>query len=168
MSNLITNTLDNAFRWVCCGKKRKPRRCNNCDPCSCIPDLTIKYSWGGGMRDLDTGTTFLGETAGWSCSSSGSTEYMRWSGDDTSADGTETITVCVGAAQEDGAWTSSVVIDCAAGWYIPAGGSGPADLSVTYRGETRTMTVSPGSQSDCATTSVASITINDDGTWELS
>lgn len=117
------------------------------------------------MHDLDTGTTFLGDKAGWSCGSGG--DYMSWSGDDTSADGTETITVDVEKALDDGAWASSVVIDCAAGWYIPAGGSGSATLTVKYRGDTQTKTVSPGSQSSCATTGVATITVYDDGTFSL-
>lgn len=166
MSKELLNTITQSFRWVCCGKKRRPARCNNCDPCA-NPLLELKYTWGGGAHDLDTGTTFLGETAGWSCSGSGSTGYMTWSGDDTSADGTETITVDVQRALDDGAWASSTVINCAAGWYIPAGGSGPATLTVKYLGDTQTKEVSPGSQSSCASTGVGTITVYDDGTFSL-
>lgn len=162
----IANTLDNAFRWVCCGNRRKPRRCNNCDPCNGL-ELVIVYDWAGtGMRDLDTMTSFLDESFGWSCANDG--QYLAWvSSDNTSENGNEQVNVKIETAHEDGAWTSSATIGLHAGWYTPAGGSGPAEVRVTYKGVTQSKSISPGSQSSCASTSVGTVTVYDDGTFTL-
>jgi hypothetical protein len=134
--------------------------------CSCCEEfeLAITYDWRGtGQADLDTKTEAFGEAVGYACGDSGT--YVLWlaggngSTDDTSTDGYERVDVRVDQARTDGLWTSSYNIGCFAGWYEPAEGSGPATLRVTYRGETKTKTISPGTQSECAATSVATITV---------
>lgn len=132
----------------------------------CDNRLRITYSWEAPSRDLDTGTTFLGATVGWSCGSS--TAYLAWPSLDNTRYGPEIAFVDVKAAFSDGAWTGSVDIDCAAGWYSPAGGSGAATLTVEFSGQTQSITISPGSQSNCASTPVARIVVNADWTWTLS
>jgi hypothetical protein len=134
--------------------------------CACCEDfeLAITYDWRGtDQYDLDTKTTAFEESVGWSCGDSG--DYVLWlaggSGaqDDTSQNGFERVDVRVDQARTDGLWTSSYNIECFAGWYQPAGGSGSATLSVTYKGITKTMTISPGTQNNCASTAVATITV---------
>jgi hypothetical protein len=137
-----------------------------------VYELAIKYGWEGtGMRDLDTKTVFAGETVGWKCGDSGT--YLVWliggdgAKDDESLNGFERVDVRVDLARTNGVWTSSVNIECYAGWYISHGGSGPALLTVTYNGVTDTKVISPGSQSACAGTPVATITVYSDGTFDL-
>ena len=132
--------------------------------CTCCFELAITYDWRGtGQYDLDTNTQAFGESVGWSCGGSG--DYVLWlpggSGalDDTSQNGFERVDVRVDKARTDGLWTSSYNIQCKAGWFTPAGGSGSATLSVTYRGTTKTKTISPGTQNNCASTAVATITV---------
>lgn len=139
--------------------------------CGCCENfqLTVKYSWEGtGQRDLDTNTTAFGESAGWSCGSGGS--YVQWiTGDQTGQDAFEQVDIRVQDARGDGLWTSSYNIEAFAGWYAPAGGSGSAQLIVEFKGETKTKTISPGQQSGCASTAVATITVystlQDDGSY---
>lgn len=135
-------------------------------------ELAIRYGWEDtGMYDLDTKTTFLDESVGWSCGDSGT--YVAWLAggdgdqDDTGLDGFERVDVRVDLARTHGQWTSSVNIELFAGWYAPAGGSGNATVSVTYNGDTQTKTITPGSQSTCADTPVGTITVYSDGTFEL-
>lgn len=110
------------------------------------------------MEDLDTSTHGFGEDLGWDCTNA--ELYMQWiSGDDTSLNGFEQVDARVDDAKDDGLWTSSVNIECYAGWYTPAEGSGSAQLIVEYRGDTKTITISPGSQETCASTHVATITV---------
>lgn len=127
--------------------------------CSCCFQLTIKYDWSGtGMYDLDTKTTAFGESVGFACGGSGT--YVQWiGGDNTGLNGFERVDVLVDTARTDGLWTSSYNIDCFAGWFEPAGGSGPANLVVEYKGVTKNKSISPGSQDDCASTSVATVTV---------
>lgn len=139
------------------------------DPCCDGFELAIKYDWSGtGMSDLDTKTEAFGEHVGFACGDSGT--YVQWlqggmpcqeggTCDDTSENGFERVDVRVNTAKKDGLWTSSYNIECYAGWYIPAGGSGSATLEVIYRGKTKTLGIAPGEQSDCADTSVATITV---------
>lgn len=134
------------------------------NPCCDDFELAIKYDWSGtGMSDLDTKTEAFGETVGWSCGDSGT--YVQWlpggdgDQDDTSENGFERVDVLVNTAKADGLWTSSYNIECYAGWYEPAGGSGSATLEVTYRGKTKTLGISPGEQSGCASTPVATVTV---------
>jgi hypothetical protein len=129
--------------------------------CSCciVYQLTIKYDWAGtNMRDLDTKTTAFGESVGYACGNSGT--YVQWiGGDNTGLNGFEQVDVLVDKAKTDGLWTSSYNIDCFAGWFTPAGGSGPANLIVEYNGVTKNKSISPGSQTSCASTSVATVTV---------
>ena len=132
--------------------------------CTCCFELAITYDWRGtDQTDLDSNTQAFGESVGWSCGDSGA--YVLWlpggSGaqDDTSTNGFERVDVRVDKARTDGLWTSSYNIECFAGWYQPADGSGSATLSVTYKGITKTMTISPGTQNSCASTAVATITV---------
>lgn len=134
--------------------------------CGCCEEyeMAIKYDWTGtGMTDLDTQTAAFGESVGWSCGDSGN--YVLWlaggSGiqDDTSTNGYERVDVRVDQARSAGLWTSSYNIECYAGWYIPEEGEGDATLSVTYKGKTKDKTITPGEQNDCASTSVATITV---------
>jgi len=151
------------------------------DPCCEDYELAITYDWRGkGMFDLDTKTEAFSETVGWSCGDSGT--YVLWLQggmpcgdgicDDVGGDGYispegvaypnsgfERVDVRVNTAKDDGYWTSSYNIECYAGWYESAGGSGEAVLSVTYKGKTKTKTIYPGSQSSCADTAVATITV---------
>lgn len=129
------------------------------DSSSANYQMTIKYDWSGsGMYDLDTSTHGFGEELGWSCTNA--EFYMHWiTGDDTSQDGFEQVDARVDDAKTDGLWTSSTNIECYAGWYIPASGSGSAQIVVEYRGDTKTKTISPGEQSTCASTHVATITV---------
>lgn len=122
-------------------------------------DMVIEYDWSGtGMSDLDTSTIAFGENVGYSCGNG--VLYLNWiSGDNTDLDGLETVNASVNKAFADGLWTSSYNIECYAGWFTPAGGSGNALLRVTYRGFTKTKTISPSSQSSCASSSVATITV---------
>lgn len=146
--------------------------------CTCCEsfELAIKYDWAGtGMDDLDTHTAAFGESCGWSdfdgppgflysCGVYGT--YMDWLvggdgfQDDTSTDGFERVDVRVDLAHTDSLWTSSYNIECYAGWYEPNGGSGPFLLTVTYKGDTKTESISdPGTSTTCATTHVATITV---------
>jgi hypothetical protein len=129
--------------------------CTCCD----LYQLTIKYDWGGtGMSDLDTKTTAFGESVGFACGNSGT--YVQWiGGDNTGLNGYEQVDVLVDKAKTDGLWTSSYNIDCFAGWYEPAEGSGPANLIVEYKNKTKSKSISPGSQSGCASTGVATVTV---------
>lgn len=130
--------------------------------------LSITYDWSGtGQKDLDTGTTFLGAALGFACG--GGSEYLEWSGDDVSENGQERVDLYPFDAFLDGEWTSSVEIQCAAGWYEGADppGSGPAVLRVEYGGVTEEKNISPGSQLDCASTSVGTVTVFEDGTFTL-
>jgi hypothetical protein len=127
--------------------------------CSCCFQLTIKYDWAGtNMSDLDTKTTAFGESVGFACGDSGT--YVQWiGGDNTGLNGFEQVDVLVDKAKTDGLWTSSYNILCFAGWHEPAEGSGPANLIVEYKGVTKNKSISPGSQSGCASTSVATATV---------
>jgi hypothetical protein len=145
-SGAIKIKTDDGLRAVSCG--------------CCSPfQLTIKYSWEGtGQRDLDTKTEAFGEVAGWSCGDGGL--YVQWiTGDNTGQDAFEQVDIRVSDARRDGLWSSSANIACFAGWYAPAQGSGSAALIVEYRGKSKTKTISPGSQSGCASTSVGTVTV---------
>lgn len=120
--------------------------------------MSIQYSWNqSSQRDLDTNTVAFGDRGGYACNGSGT--YVLWGGDNTSASGVENATVLVGKAAAAGLWSSSYNIQCFAGWFTPAGGSGPAVLIVSYGGITRTKTIYPGTQTDCADTNVATVTV---------
>ena len=138
------------------------------ESCCCnryLPEnLYLEYRWAAPMRDLDTGTTFLGGIVGWSCGSSA--PYLLWHGDNT-GNGPEIVEVDVTAAHAAGLWTNSVQVLCAAGLYIPAGGSGLAALYAFFNGVIKTKIINPGQQDSCATTPVGIITLHENGTFEL-
>jgi hypothetical protein len=144
----------------------------SCICCVAAFELAVKYSWiGTDQFDLDTKTTFLSESVGYECGGSGT--YVSWlpggSGmeDDQSQNGFERVDVRVDQAKTDLLWTSSVNIELFAGWYIPAGGSGLAEVIVEYNGVTASKTITPGSQSNCAATPVGTVTVYADGTFDL-
>lgn len=122
----------------------------SCECCELF-EMRIVYDWSGtDQYDLDTGTTAFGATVGYDCGDGN--EYIAWiSGDDTSQNGFESVDVRVDKAKADELWTSSYNISCAAGWYAYANGSGPYTLSVTYKGDTKSLSSSAGYQDDCAT-----------------
>jgi hypothetical protein len=122
--------------------------------------LKVLYTWPASQRDLDTGTTFLGDTVGYSCGDSST--YMVWTGDDTGTGGLEQVTVLISDAASNNALPTNFDIDAKAGWYASAGGSGPASLEMYLEnpmsgalyGERVSKTIAPGSQDGCATTPV--------------
>ena len=131
-------------------------------------DLLLNYTWPESQKDLDTGTKFLGKTVGYRGSGS---PYMSFSGDDTSYVGIETIVVDLYKAHRDGGWNDQTIVDAVAGWYIPAGGSGPALLTVGLKrksdGQVKNSvqkTINPGSQSGLAATLVGQARITEYGT----
>ncbi|GEM_PF-4269438 len=127
-------------------------------------DFYVRYSWPQTVRDLDTNTTFLGSSSGWDLDNS--SPYMSWTGDDTSAGGAETTTVHLYSAWQDGAWSTTTTITVGTDWYTPAGGSGPAVITVALQNKiTHKLThvevhvVSPGQESSGTHTVVGTITI---------
>lgn len=122
--------------------------------------LKVLYTWPASQSDLDTATTFLGDTVGYSCGDSST--YMVWTGDDTGTGGLEQVTVLISDAASNNALPTNFDIDAKAGWFAPAGGSGPASLEMYLEnpmsgalyGERVSKTIAPGSQSGCATTPV--------------
>jgi hypothetical protein len=122
--------------------------------------LTIVYEWTG-TPDLDSTTEFLGETVGYPGPYSAT--YMEHTGDVTGSGGTETVTIDLPQAWEDGLITDAANILCMADWYPPAGGSGPAEIHVTYDGVTTDYTIGPNSITPAATPQLA-LRILADGT----
>jgi hypothetical protein len=129
-------------------------------------DMVVFYEWDAPARDLDTGTTFLGVSVGWSIGG-GQAGIIRWPSGDNVDHGPEIVYVFARATLAKGLWAGRTVIDCCAGWYIPAGGGGPARIRVALDGVTRSKTISPGAQSGGASTPVASITLFGDMTFTL-
>jgi hypothetical protein len=131
--------------------------------CECCGQLVIEYDWAGtGQTDLDTSTRGFGENLGYACDNE--EIYLLWiSGDDVSTDGVERVDVRVDDAKADSLWTSSVNIDCHAWWYEPQGGTGSFVLRATYRGHTKSETISdPGQGSGCASPHIAIVTVYSD------
>lgn len=115
--------------------------------------LTLTFNWAG-TPDLDIGVEFLGETVGYGYTSD--SPYLAWSGDNTTDGGPETVTIDLAQAWEDGAIQSSADITALADWYPPAGGSGPASLTVAYSlGGGDTYTLHPGSATPAVTPALA-------------
>ena len=125
----------------------------------------IEYDWSDDESDLDTNTAFLGSTVGYNLDNN--SPYLDWSGDNTSAGGTEWVYANIYQAWLDGAWSNSTTISVGADWYTPAGGSGPAWITIalvnvntgkeTYL--TNELLINPGQETDGATTVVATINI---------
>lgn len=93
--------------------------------------LTVIYSWAG-SPDLDTRTEFLGGVVGFGYATSA--PYMTYSGDETSSGGTETVTIDLAQAWEDGVIDTYADIFCAADWFPSGGGSGPAEFAALVAG----------------------------------
>lgn len=97
--------------------------------------LELIFSWPA-TPDLDIGVRFLGLTAGYGYfdpSTGGPVgDYMVWSGDDTGPAGSETVTINLGAAWDDGLISTFAEVLALVDWFPDAGGSGPASLQVTY------------------------------------
>lgn len=125
----------------------------------------VIYAWSSQSRDLDIGVTFLGKSMGWSHSNN--SPYMTWTGDNTGYAGSETVTIDLQKALDDGLIEvdSPVTIALAAGWYSPAGGSGPANVKAQLLRQDAVMSerqrvISPGSQSNASVYSVGTVKIN--------
>lgn len=126
-------------------------------------EVYVHYTWPETQRDLDTNTTFLGASAGWSLDGGA---YLSWTGDDTSNGGAETTTIDIGQAFTDGKWTTSTTFTAGADWYQSAGGSGPALLVVALEDKTTGVlsqginrVISPGTETSGASTVVGTFTI---------
>ena len=148
---------------------------SNCGACWCggaCEILKITYDWtGSSSKDLDTSTRFLGKTAGWACSGNGDL-YIVWNGDMTGSSSSEFLLILVKASLAAKLWSGSTTVNLSAGWYIPAGGTGPAKVIVSCHDipgalEPQEKQINPGRQSSCASTNVGSITINEDCTFTL-
>jgi hypothetical protein len=133
------------------------------NPCG-VEDVFVSYRWPNTQSDLDTSTSLFGSSVGYACDNN--SPYLQWSGDDTSAGGTETVMVHLKQAHDDMKWTDTVTLNLAAGWYIPAMGTGPALLSVALvdpmTGQLKDVeqrNINPGAQSSCASTPVGTVTI---------
>lgn len=128
--------------------------------------LTVEYSWSG-SPDLDTGTRFLDDAVGFGQGGLGT--YMSWTGDNTSS-GSETVEIDLAQAWEDGVISSFADVTCLADWYPPAGGSGPAQLDISYAiggivVATLSAPIRPAIQTPAATR-VQSVRVAEDGTLE--
>lgn len=134
--------------------------------------LQIRYSWPLDQPDLDTGTFFLGESVGYSCTQSTflSRKYLKFSGDITSRGGSETVRVFLADAIVDGQWNDSTEITLKAGWY--SSGIGAATVRVSLLdGKARTVgeeleavinppAGAPGAVNCTAAPSVGSVTVS--------
>eukprot|EP00737_Agarophyton_chilense_P003978 gb/GEZJ01004812.1/.p1 GENE.gb/GEZJ01004812.1/~~gb/GEZJ01004812.1/.p1 ORF type:complete len:226 (-),score=26.23 gb/GEZJ01004812.1/:225-902(-) len=128
-------------------------------------DLVLEYSWSGSQSDLDTSTRFLRGNAGWSCNPD--TEYLDFSGDDTSYGGRETTVIDISGALADGKWSGSTSVAAFAGWHGTED-EGDFTLKASLRrksdggivpGTLLSSTVSPGAQHGCAATEVGTVEI---------
>ncbi len=136
-------------------------------PCG-VGMMYIYYEWAdlGNSRDLDTKTTFLGNSVGWSVGGIPAW-YILWPSNDNTGNGPEIVYIHAARSLAQGLWSGQTTIDCCAGWYAPAKGSGPARVRVVHNGATQTKIISPGSQNNAASTHVASVTLRADGTFTL-
>lgn len=152
--------------------------------CCCLAKLIyIYYDWRAGGADLDTKTTFLGDSVGWFCPGMNnfpfvgySKGYLTWGGDVVGANGYETVIADVGKAYADGMWSGNTTIDLGAGWYSYGSSivirvrSTPWSVfspTVDPTEQTLTLTV-PYSPESCVKPTVATVTVHADGTFELS
>ena len=96
-------------------------------------NVYVQYNWPENVRDLDSNTGFLGASVGYALPGS---SYLNWSGDDTGSGGQETTTVDVYQAWVGQAWASTTTVTAGMDWYTPAGGSGPAYLTIGLQDRT--------------------------------
>jgi hypothetical protein len=128
-------------------------------------NIFIEYTWPVNQRDLDTGTMFDSQRVGWNCGYSG--PFMSWSGDDTSAGGSERVEVDLAGALAAGKLTNGTVVNLQAGWYSPAQGSGLATVTVSLKSKvdgqlyrSQQLSITPGSQNVCASTLVGTVVVS--------
>ena len=140
-SLVLTEIVDGEEEPCCCEEK--------CDV------IKITYDWSDiDSRDLDTGTYWLGRKVGWRCAPP--SPYMSWDGDDTRKNATEVVLIYWKRALDAGEWTEETAVELSAGWYTPAGGSGPAKVRVECQDNTdpekvQVKNIAPGQQNGCAT-----------------
>ena len=128
-----------------------------------LPNLRVTYTWPLSQNDLDTGTDFLGQQVGFDCGQS-STPYTTFSGDDTTAGGMETNVIDLQGSLDAGEWVANegVQVQLNAGWYEPAGGMGPATVTISLDDgsfSNGVQTINPGSQNSCSSTCVGQVTV---------
>lgn len=130
-------------------------------------ELFAEYTWPADQEDLDTGTEFADEKVGFQCGPL-ITEYMTFSGDDTTLGGSETVEIRLSAAREDGVWEDSVSVVFNAGWFEPPN-RGPASLRMVLRPQGTeseipnsglSLPISPGVQDGCSTNLVATLSVD--------
>jgi hypothetical protein len=128
-------------------------------------NIFIEYTWPVNQRDLDTGTMFDSQRVGWNCGYSG--PFMSWSGDDTSAGGSERVEVNLSAALAAGKLANGTVVNLQAGWYSPAQGSGLATVTVSLKSKvdnqlyrSQQLSIAPGTQNVCAFTLVGTVLVS--------
>ena len=172
----LTVTYDDCRAWLDAGSVFAGGGiwCSNkmgCTPCTdCGEVMVIKYEWTGGF-DLITSTAFLGNTLGWHANGI-SAAYMLWQ--DFSIPGTgghEDYYISAEDALTAGAWTTSTVLALKADWWLTMGSA--VTVTVTYNGVTSPpLTITPGFNPTGtpapAATTVATVTVFDDGTFTLS
>lgn len=142
--------------------------CNATLPPVPAGQMRIIYSWPPPSLDLDTCTVFLGGRVGYY--NVYATDYMTMDSEDDQQTGPETVWIRLDDARSAGQWTDQVSIQCWAGWYTPAGGSGGCTLTITYNGITQRLSVpSVGTQLRSAegTTLCATIQILSSGTFTV-
>lgn len=128
-------------------------------------NVLVEYDWPQNVSDLDSNTTFLGSSVGYNLGNS--SPYLNWSGDNTGAGGSETTIVDIYQAWVDQQWANSTTITVGADWYTPAGGSGPAFITIALQNKTtgklkyltNEKVISPGQETDGAQTVVGAIDV---------
>jgi hypothetical protein len=111
---------------------------------SYLSNLQIIYSWPEGQSDLDTVTTFVGQSVGYGHIEVDAPPYITYSTDNLGP-GPEIVTIDLQQAYLDGAIGPFVNIPCYVDWYPPKGGSGPATITWIYDGESYSETIYPNS-----------------------
>jgi len=103
-------------------------------------NLEIIYSWPSGQNDLDSVTTFLGQSVGFGFGSTGS--YIQFFGDNVN-NGPERVIIDLQKAYLDDLISGNLSIDCYADWYPGAYGSGLATITWGYGGNSFSQTINP-------------------------
>jgi hypothetical protein len=126
-------------------------------------EVYVQYNWPQDVNDLDSNTGFLGEEVGYNLPGG---QYLDWSGDNTGAGGSETTTVDIYQAWLDGAWSKTTTVSVGADWYTPAGGSGPAYVTVALENintgkltHVTNQVVNPGQETEGAHDVVGTVTV---------
>lgn len=129
--------------------------------------LIVRYSWPRDESDLDSSTTFAGQTVGFGCEAFVTQYLNQSSGDDTSRGGTETVIIGLDEARLAGEWSTETKVVFNAGWFLRE--AGPASLTMSLLNGTSmneipgtglSTVIIPGSQSGCSTTVVAELSIS--------